>query len=116
MPNYEYECKDCGKRIEVIHGVDEKRPKHCPDCHGQLKRLLGVPGLIFKGSGFYVNDYARKDSGADRAKDSEKSSAASEHPKKPDEASKDASDKSPKGSSETSVAAAGSGSDSRPHA
>jgi len=116
MPLYEYECKDCAKRVEVIHDVDEKGPKLCPDCHGKLKRLLGVPGLIFKGSGFYVNDYARKDSGADRAKDSAKSSATRERTKKSDEASKDAVDASPKGSSETSVAATGSGSDSRPHA
>ncbi len=116
MPIYEYECKDCGKRVEVIHGVDEKGPQHCSACQGQLKRLLGVPGLIFKGSGFYVNDYARKDSGDCRESDSAKSSAVSESQKKPDEASKDAADKSPKGRSETSVAAAGSGSDSRPHA
>ncbi|MBN1592532.1 MAG: zinc ribbon domain-containing protein [Candidatus Coatesbacteria bacterium] len=61
MPLYEYECKKCGNRVEVIHGVDEEGPKTCPKCKGHLKRLLGVPGLIFKGSGFYVNDYARKD-------------------------------------------------------
>ena len=105
MPIYEYECRDCGKRIEVIHGVDEKGPEHCLACQGQLKRLLGVPGLIFKGSGFYINDYARKDSGANRAHESAKSSTASKPTKKPDEASKDAAGVSPKNASEATSAA-----------
>ena len=107
MPLYEYECKDCGKRIEVIHGVDEKAPDHCQACQGPLKRLLAVPGLIFKGSGFYVNDYARKDSAANRAQKSMESSADSAPTKKPDKASKDTADASPKDAKEsTSTAAA----------
>lgn len=59
MPLYEYECENCGNHIEVLHGVDEKGPERCAKCGGKLKRLIGAPGLIFKGSGFYVNDYGR---------------------------------------------------------
>jgi len=70
MPLYEYECKDCGNRVEVLQGIDEQGPKCCKKCGGELKRLMGAPGLIFKGSGFYVNDYARKDTVADKPKGS----------------------------------------------
>jgi len=74
MPLYEYECKDCGNRVEVLQGIDEQGPKCCKKCGGELKRLLGVPGLIFKGSGFYVNDYARKDTVVDKPKGSKERS------------------------------------------
>ena len=70
MPLYEYECRECGSRVEVIHDVDEDRPEHCPKCGGELKRLLGVPGLIFKGSGFYVNDYGRRSTVGEKTKGS----------------------------------------------
>jgi len=70
MPLYEYECKECRNRVEVLHGLDEQGPNRCEKCGGELRRLLGVPGLIFKGSGFYVNDYARKDTAGKRTKGS----------------------------------------------
>jgi len=91
MPLYEYECKECGIRVEVIHAVDEDRPEHCPKCKGKLKRLLGVPGLIFKGSGFYVNDYARKSTATDKSKGSEERAEGACDSKAP-EATRDATD------------------------
>jgi len=67
MPLYEYECEKCGNHIEIIHGVDEKGPERCAKCGSKLKRVLGVPGLIFKGSGFYVNDYGHNSVDGGRA-------------------------------------------------
>lgn len=61
MPIYEYECSKCGHRFEKIEHIDSSPRKVCPVCKGRAKRVLpsGV-GLIFKGSGFYATDYAKK--------------------------------------------------------
>ncbi|MCM8820271.1 MAG: zinc ribbon domain-containing protein [Candidatus Omnitrophica bacterium] len=63
MPTYDYECSNCGKIIEIFHKINQEPPiKECPDCKGTLRRLIGCgTGLIFKGSGFYITDYKRKD-------------------------------------------------------
>lgn len=62
MPNYDYECCNCGKVIEIFHNINQEPPiKNCPDCQGKLRRLISCgAGLIFKGSGFYITDYKRK--------------------------------------------------------
>ncbi len=70
MPVYEYECQRCGDRIEEIQKVGEKLSKHA-GCGGRLKRLLSAPAIQFKGTGWYVTDYARKSGGDDAKKDSE---------------------------------------------
>jgi putative FmdB family regulatory protein len=60
MPNYDYECLDCGKRFEVFQSMNDAKLTDCPgpDCSGKVKRLLGTGGgIIFKGSGFYQTDY-----------------------------------------------------------
>ncbi len=65
MPTYDYQCEACGKVVEVFHAMSESGPEFC-DCakQGRLRRLLSPgSGLIFKGSGFYITDYARKDGG-----------------------------------------------------
>jgi putative FmdB family regulatory protein len=63
MPTYEYECKVCKHRFEVFHSISAEPVKECEKCGAEVKRLIGQgSGIIFKGSGFYVNDY--KDSGA----------------------------------------------------
>jgi putative FmdB family regulatory protein len=64
MPLYEYECFLCGHRFERIQRVSDAPLTECPACGGSVRRLLGVPALQFKGSGFYVTDYAKKESGA----------------------------------------------------
>ncbi|HHF52075.1 MAG: zinc ribbon domain-containing protein [Candidatus Aminicenantes bacterium] len=58
MPLYEYECTRCHKTIEKIQKVGDQGPKKCPYCGGTLKKLLSTPALQFKGSGWYVTDYA----------------------------------------------------------
>jgi putative FmdB family regulatory protein len=60
MPNYDYECRKCGKRFEVFQSMNDSKLTDCPaeTCDGEVKRLLGTGGgIIFKGSGFYQTDY-----------------------------------------------------------
>ncbi len=57
MPLYEYECQSCGEHVERIQRVNDTPLSECPKCGGPLRRLLGVPALQFKGSGWYVTDY-----------------------------------------------------------
>ncbi|NOZ78858.1 MAG: zinc ribbon domain-containing protein [Acidobacteria bacterium] len=80
MPLYEYECRQCGKHFERIEHASAPPLKDCPLCGGELKRLLGVPALQFKGSGWYVTDYG-KGNGRDDAH--EKPSSGHEKPSAP---------------------------------
>lgn len=59
MPLYEYVCGSCKKKTEVIQRVNEAPLKVCPHCGGKLKKAISAPAIQFKGSGFYINDYAR---------------------------------------------------------
>ncbi len=59
---YEYSCKECGYRFEKIQSFSAKPLTECPKCQGELVRPLTAPALQFKGSGWYVNDYASKPS------------------------------------------------------
>jgi len=59
MPTYEYFCEKCGT-FEQFQEMSAAALKKCPTCKGKVERLIsGGAGLIFKGSGFYVNDYGR---------------------------------------------------------
>ena len=60
MPIYEYECSKCGKTIEVIQKMSDKPLKKHQGCGGSLTKLISAAGFQFKGSGWYVTDYARK--------------------------------------------------------
>ena len=60
MPLYEYECESCGKRFEVIQKFSDEPRSACTDCGGPVHRLLSSPAVQFKGTGWYVTDYARK--------------------------------------------------------
>lgn len=64
MPTYEYVCKNCGYRFEELQSIAAEPIKTCPQCEKDtVERLVsGGAGLIFKGSGFYITDYARKNS------------------------------------------------------
>jgi putative FmdB family regulatory protein len=62
MPIYEYECKKCGKTIEVIQKMSDKPLKKHEGCGGTLTKLISAAGFQFKGTGWYVTDYARKES------------------------------------------------------
>ena len=64
MPLHEYECKKCGHRFERIQKFSDPPVKKCPECGGKVEQLLSAPAVQFKGSGWYVTDYARKSSGS----------------------------------------------------
>lgn len=75
MPLYEYRCERCGKKTEVIQSFREKPLKICPHCGKPgLKKLFSAPAIQFKGTGWYVTDYAGK-KGAEPAKESGDSSS-----------------------------------------
>jgi putative FmdB family regulatory protein len=59
VPLYEFECTKCHHRFEKIQSVSAPDPK-CPKCNGKVERLLHAPAVQFKGSGWYVTDYAKK--------------------------------------------------------
>ena len=64
MPTYDYQCQDCGHRVEYFQPITEPARTVCPRCQGRLKRMVSAGvGLIFKGSGFYITDYKKKDNG-----------------------------------------------------
>jgi putative FmdB family regulatory protein len=63
MPLYEYECDACQKRFERIQKFSDPLIDVCPNCgKGPVKKLLSSPAIQFKGSGFYITDYAKKSS------------------------------------------------------
>jgi putative FmdB family regulatory protein len=83
MPIYEYVCQSCGKKTEAIQRVGEKPLKICPHCGGKLKKAFSAPAIQFKGSGWYVTDYAgargeqkSKEAAADSKEGSEKAEKA----------------------------------------
>jgi putative FmdB family regulatory protein len=60
VPLYEYQCKACGYVFEKIKSFSDPDEKECPVCKGEVERLLSAPAVQFKGSGWYVTDYASK--------------------------------------------------------
>jgi putative FmdB family regulatory protein len=58
MPLYEYKCTKCGHQFEVTHGVTGT-VEHCERCNGPVRKVFSAVGIIFKGSGFHINDYRK---------------------------------------------------------
>lgn len=90
MPLYEYQCKKCHHRFEKIQKFSDRPLKKCPDCGGPVEQLISAPAVQFKGSGWYVTDYAKK-SAASASSDGDSSSAKDTTAK--DSSSKDGSAK-----------------------
>ena len=104
MPLYEYQCTKCGHRFEKIQKFSDKLVTKCPECGGKVEQMISAPAVQFKGSGWYVTDYAKKsgtsassgDSSSKDSKDSKKDE------KKSDSSSKDSTkDSSTKESKKT---------------
>jgi putative FmdB family regulatory protein len=68
MPIYEYKCQSCGERHEKIQKYTDPPCKKCPHCGGALKKMFSSPAIQFKGSGFYITDYAKKNSPSEEKK------------------------------------------------
>jgi putative FmdB family regulatory protein len=76
MPIYEYQCQRCGQRSEHMQRVADPPLTVCESCGGELKRLISAPAVQFKGSGWYVTDYAGKKGGGGGRKGDDGAGAA----------------------------------------
>ena len=63
MPTYVYRCRDCDTRLEAFQKITEDPLTTCESCGGSINRVLQPVGVVFKGTGFYVTDYKRKENG-----------------------------------------------------
>jgi putative FmdB family regulatory protein len=78
MPTYEYQCQNCGYRVEYFQSMKEPPRTECPRCQGEIKRMVSKgAGLIFKGTGFYITDYKKRED-----KSSKKGNGHTKPPKK----------------------------------
>jgi putative FmdB family regulatory protein len=101
LPLYEYQCAKCGKRTEKIESVSGPHLKKCPHCGGKVERMVTAPAIQFKGSGWYVTDYAGKSSAKEgataeaSATDKKDSAAGKDSGSKDSSSAKDSKDKKP---------------------
>ncbi len=91
MPLYEYKCLKCGRLTEKIENVAGPHLKKCPHCGGKVEVLISASSIQFKGSGWYVTDYAAKKSGSDTHKDDKPATESKDASK--DSAAKDSAPK-----------------------
>jgi putative FmdB family regulatory protein len=101
LPLYEYQCAQCG-RFEVIQKFSDSLLTACPTCGRDVHKLPSAPAIQFKGTGWYVTDYARKGAGGDGAKGAEGAKGADPAPGKDASGSSDSS--TPKTASKESAA------------
>ena len=111
MPIYEYQCAKCGKTIEVIQKMSDKPLKKHEGCGGTLTKLISAAGFQFKGTGWYVTDYARKSSGDSKETATEKKTESKETSSNGSKEGSSGSTSS--AATETSVGKAGKGSPSK---
>jgi putative FmdB family regulatory protein len=100
MPLYEYQCKKCHHRFERIQKFSDPHVKKCPDCGGPVEQMVSAPAVQFKGSGWYVTDYAKKPAGGSSSSSNGESGSKKEDKKdskteaKPESSTKKAEKKS----------------------
>ena len=84
MPLYEYQCASCGHRFELIQKFSDPPADTCPRCGGPVQKLIASPAFQFKGTGWYITDYAKKDpAGTGKPGESTSGEASSEKSDKP---------------------------------
>ena len=100
MPLYEYLCKKCKHRFEKIQKFSDKMLTKCPECGGRIDQTVSAPAVQFKGSGWYVTDYAKKSSApAASSSDSDSNSKDSKDSKDKKETKESKKDEKPKSDS-----------------
>ena len=62
MPIYSYKCEKCGTRFDRLQKFTDKPLTRCPECRGQVRRLIQPAGIVFKGSGWYITDSKKSSS------------------------------------------------------
>ena len=77
MPLYEYQCENCAQRFERIQKFSDPPVETCPRCGGKVRKLLSSPAIQFKGSGWYITDYAKKSGSTESGSSSSSSSGSS---------------------------------------
>src|ERR1700751_5752794 len=112
MPLYEYECKKCGHRFEKIQKFSDRMVKKCPECGGQVEQMISAPAVQFKGSGWYVTDYAKKSSSPGSSGGDSGSKDSSDDKSKSDGSSSSSKEASSKDSSSKEGSKAGSSKES----
>ena len=112
MPLYEYECPKHGM-FELIRKFSDPPLAACPTCGGPIEKLLSAPAIQFKGTGWYITDYARKSSGVEGSKEGKDKAAAKEGSKDSSSSaaseSKSSTAETKSGSTETKSSSSGSG-------
>lgn len=94
MPIYEFECRKCKARSEVFQKLSDKPPTKCGKCGGRLEKQISAPAIQFKGSGWYVTDYAGNGRKAAEKAEKEGSSSSSDE-KKSEKSDKKTKESSP---------------------
>src|SRR5882762_1652373 len=96
MPIYEFECRKCKDHLEVFQKMSDKPPVKCKKCGGRLEKLVSASAIQFKGSGWYVTDYAGKGrKAAEKAEKDTATSTGSSDDKKSDKSDKKTKESSP---------------------
>src|SRR5205807_7992479 len=89
MPLYEYLCKKCGHVFEKIVKFSDRPIKKCPECGGAVEQTISAPAVQFKGSGWYVTDYAKKSQSSSSSSDGGKEAKDSKESKDSKDSKKD---------------------------
>ena len=96
MPLYEYQCTKCKRRTEKIESVSGPHLKKCPHCGGKVEQTLTAPAIQFKGSGWYVTDYAgKKSAGSESAPAAKSDSSESKESAAKESSAKESKEKTP---------------------
>jgi putative FmdB family regulatory protein len=99
MPLYEYQCESCGHQFEAIQKFSDPLLEQCPKCQGPVRKLQSAPAFQFKGSGWYITDYAKKESGGTKGTEPKTETKSDAGEKKTDTAAAKSEAASPKSES-----------------
>jgi putative FmdB family regulatory protein len=104
MPLYEYECKKCHHRFEKLQKFSDSPVKKCPECGSPVEKIISAATVQFKGSGWYVTDYAKKSGSSSGSSSASSSDGESKSDSSKDSAKKGSKEKDSKPKAESSKA------------